>query len=46
LDEPRSRRLYLKALDPEDVCVEVWQVASGENAVERSLERELYPDAR
>lgn len=37
LDEPRSRRLYLKALDPEDVCVEVWQVASGENAVERSL---------
>jgi hypothetical protein len=37
LDEPRRRRLYLKALDPEDVCVEVWQVASGENAVERSL---------
>lgn len=25
LDEARRRRLYLKAFDPEDACVEVWQ---------------------
>ena len=38
LDEARRRRLYLKALDPEDATVEVWQEPPGESgAIAKSL---------
>ncbi len=38
LDEARRRRLYLKAFDPEDACVEVWQEPPGDSsAVAKSL---------
>jgi hypothetical protein len=38
LDEARRRRLYLKALDPEDASVEVWQEPPGESsAIAKSL---------
>jgi hypothetical protein len=32
LDEARRRRLYLKAFDPEDACVEVWQEPQSETS--------------
>ena len=37
LDEARRHRLYLKAFDPEDACVEVGRVAPGESAIASSL---------
>jgi hypothetical protein len=37
LDEAHRRRLYLKAFDPEDACVEVGQVTPGDSAIASSL---------
>jgi hypothetical protein len=42
LDEARRRRLYLKAFDPEDACVEVWQAPSGESSAVESFLDENY----
>jgi len=42
LDEARRRRLYLKAFDPEDACVEVWQVPPGESSAVASSLKENY----
>jgi hypothetical protein len=40
LDEARRRGLYLKAFDPEDACVEVWQEPQGESSAVASSLRE------
>jgi len=42
LDEARRRRLYLKALDPEDAFVEIWQVPPGESSAIESSLKENY----
>lgn len=42
LDEARRRRLYLKAFDPEDACVEVWQESPGESSAVATSLKENY----
>ncbi|MGC1415448.1 MAG: hypothetical protein WA817_09215 [Candidatus Acidiferrum sp.] len=42
LDEARRRRLYLKAFDPEDACVEVWQEPLGDSCAIASSLKENY----
>ena len=42
LDEARRRRLYLKAFDPEDACIEIWQVPPGESSAIVSSLKENY----